>query len=209
VSQPLLEGRQMILPEGSRLKGVVLQVQPARRMKKPGQLRIAFRELVPPDGIQQKVEATLAAVQAGKNANVKLDSESGAEATNSKTRYAATALSLALAAASAHVDRDGDGTSPGARAAGGANGFKLVGMALGILVRSRPLGYTMGAYGAGISVYSHFIARGSEVVFPKNTAMEIALATRVENPPTTELAPSAGPGQLGTAEHSQKDGGTI
>jgi hypothetical protein len=170
LSQPLMEGRQMILPQGSRLKGVVLQVRPARRMKKTGQLRIAFRELVPPDGIQQKVEGTLAAVQAGKNANVKLDSESGAEATNS--------------------------TSPGARAAGGVNGFKLVGMALGILVRSRPLGYTMGAYGAGLSVYSHFIARGSEVVFPKNTAMEIALATRVENPPTTELAPDAGPGQF-------------
>jgi hypothetical protein len=73
-----------------------------------------------------------------------------------------------------------NGSGTGARVAGGANGFKLVGMALGLAVRSRALGYTMGAYGAGMSVYSHFIARGQEVVFPKNTAMEIGVGTRKE-----------------------------
>jgi hypothetical protein len=36
----------------------------------------------------------------------------------------------------------------------------------------------MGAYGAGMSVYSRFIARGHEVVFPKNTAMEIGIGRR-------------------------------
>jgi hypothetical protein len=194
LSQPLLDAGQLILPQGTRLKGVVLQAQPARHMKKNGQLRITFRELIPPDGVQQKVEATLAAVQAGKDANIKLDSESGAEATTSRTRYAATALSLALAAASAHVDHDGD-ASPGSRAAGGANGFKLVGMTLGLLVRSQPLGYAMGAYGAGVSVYSNFLARGHEVVFPKNTAMEIALATRAENPPKAKAGNAGGEGQ--------------
>jgi hypothetical protein len=187
LSQPLLDvEKHLILPQGSFLKGTVRQVQPARRMKKNGQLRIEFRELVPPDGVQQKVEATLEGVQAGKDANVKLDSEGGAEATTSKTRYLATGLSLALAAASMRTDNDVDhgvadnGGGTGARVAGGANGFKLVGMALGLAVRSRALGYTMGAYGAGMSVYSHFIARGTEVVFPKNTAMEIGVGTRKE-----------------------------
>ena len=74
------------------------------------------------------------------------------------------------------------------------NGFKLVGMALGLL-RSRPLGYTMGAYGAGVSVYTHFIAHGSEVVFPKNTAMEIALATRAQNSPRAAPEKAGGAGQ--------------
>ena len=148
--------------------------------------RINFQELVPPDGIEQKVEATLEGVQSGKDANVKLDSEGGAEATTSKTRYLATGVSLALAAASMRTDNDVDhgvadnGSGTGARVAGGANGFKLVGMALGLAVRSRALGYTMGAYGAGMSVYLHFIARGQEVVFPKNTAMEIGVGTRKE-----------------------------
>ena len=195
LSQPLLDGeKHLILPQGSLLKGTVRQVQPARRMKKNGQLRVEFRELVPPDGVEQKVEATLEGVQAGKNANVKLDSEGGAEATTSKTRYLATGLSLALAAASMHTDEDVDhgvatnGGGTGARVAGGANGFKLVGMALGLAVKSRALGYTMGAYGAGMSVYSHFIARGTEVVFPKNTAMEIGVGTRKEK--ATGTSPS-------------------
>ena len=66
----------------------------------------------------------------------------------------------------------------GPRIAGGANGFKLVGIVLGLAVQSRALGYAMGAYGAGISVYSNFIARGHEVVFPKNTLMEIGIGRR-------------------------------
>ena len=181
LSQPLMNGNDLVLPEGSRLKGLVLQAQPAGHRKKNGQLRITFRELVPPDGIEQKVEATLAGVQAGKDTNVKLDSEGGAEATTPKTRYVSTAVSVALAMASTHTDHDGDNNAPGARAAGGVNGFKLIGMTVGIFVRSQPLGYAMGAYGAGMSVYSNFLARGHEVVFPKNTAMEIDLGTRKQS----------------------------
>jgi hypothetical protein len=129
--------------------------------------------------VEQKVEATLAAVQASKDANVKLDAEGGAEATTARTRYLHTAVSLALTAASARQDPDEPGVgSPSARAAGGLNGFKLVGMLMGFAVKSRAFGYTMGAYGAANSVYSNFIARGRDVVFPKNTAVEIALAKR-------------------------------
>ena len=175
-----MDGDQLILPQGSRLKGTVKQAQPARRMKKNGQLRIAFSEVVPPDGIEQKVVSTLEGVQAGKNANVKLDSEGGAEATTSKTRYLGTAVSLGLAvlAASSGQDRDGDsGGSSGAT--GGLGGFKLVGMVVGAAVRSRAFGTTMGAYGAAASIYTHFMARGHEVEFPKNTAMQIGIGTRM------------------------------
>jgi hypothetical protein len=35
-------------------------------MKKNGQLRIRFQELIQPDGIQEKVEATLEGVQSAK-----------------------------------------------------------------------------------------------------------------------------------------------
>jgi hypothetical protein len=186
LSQPLLDGdHHLILPQGSRLTGTVSQVQPAHRLKKNGLLRIRFLELIKPDGIQEKVEATLEGVQSGKDANVKLDSEGGAEATTPKTRYLATAVSLTLAAAS--VSSGGSDVdngvaharaNTGAQVAGGVNGFKLLGMALGLAVHSRALGYTMGAYGAGMSVYSGFFARGHEVVFPKNTAMEIGIGQR-------------------------------
>jgi type IV secretory pathway VirB10-like protein len=191
LSQPLMDGDRLILPQGSRLKGAVKQALPARRMKKNGQLRIAFTELVPPDGVEEKVVSTLVGVQAGKDANVKLDSEGGAEATTSKSRYLGTAISLGLAvmAASSGQDHDGDGGS-NSGATGGLGGFKLVGLVVGAAARSRAFGTTMGAYGAAVSVYSHFIARGHEVVFPKNTAMEIGIGTRAAaTPPTREDAP--------------------
>jgi hypothetical protein len=179
LSQPLMDGDRLILPQGSRLKGTVKQAQPARRMKRNGQLRIAFSELVPPDGIEQKIVSTLQGVQAGKDANVKLDSEGGAEATTPKSRYLATTLSVGLAALS-------QGDDPSNQAAGGLGGFKVVGMVMGAAVRSRAFGATMGAYGAATSIYSHFIARGREVEFPKNTAMQIGIGTRV--PTATPLA---------------------
>src|SRR5450759_4241288 len=198
LSQPLMDGTRLILPQGSRLKGTVKQAQPARRMKKNGQLRIAFSELVPPDGIEQKVAATLEGVQAGKDANVKLDSEGGAEATTSKSRYLGTAVSLGLAMMSArggdNHDHDGGNNSG---AAGGLGGFKLVGMVMGAAVRSRAFGTTMGAYGAAVSVYSHFMARGREVEFPKNTAMQIGIGTRAATvtPPAQGEAPPAAPSE--------------
>jgi hypothetical protein len=178
-----MDGTNLILPEGSRLKGTVKQAAPARRMKKNGQLRIAFSEIIPPDGVEQKVVTTLEGVQAGKNANVKLDEEGGAEATTSKTRYLGTAISLGLAMASAgHGDHDHDAApgkgSGGNGVAGGLGGFKLVGMVVGALVHSRAFGTSMGAYGAAVSVYTNFMARGLEVEFPKNTAMQIGIGTR-------------------------------
>lgn len=204
LSQPLMDGERLILPQGSRLKGTVKQAAPARRMKKNGQLRIAFSELVPPDGVEQKVVSTLEGVQAGKGANVKLDSEGGAEATTSKSRYLATAVSLGLAmvAARGGDDHDHDGGNNNG-AAGGLGGFKLVGMVVGAVARSRAFGTTMGAYGAAVSVYSHFIARGREVVFPKNTAMQIGIGTRAATtaPPVQEGPAAAAPvGSSGTGD---------
>jgi hypothetical protein len=201
LSQPLMDGDRLILPQGSRLKGTVKQAQPARRMKKNGQLRIAFSELVPPDGIEQKIVSTLEGVQAGKDANVKLDSEGGAEATTSKSRYLGTAVSLGLAMLSAQEGGDRDGGKVhgdgGNAAAGGLGGFKLVGMILGAAVRSRAFGTTMGAYGAAVSVYTNFMARGHEVEFPKNTAMQIGVGTRAgtTTPPAPEAPPPAAPSE--------------
>ncbi len=201
LSQPLFDGKRLVLPEGSRLTGVVLQARPARRMKKNGQLRITFREIVPPDGIPQKVQATLEAVQAAKNANVKIDSEGGAEATNPKSRYLTTGLSLGLAAMASNQDSDANaarsasGDASG-RAAGGAGGFKLIGIALGIAVKNPMLGRAMGVYGASRTVYSNFMTRGREVIFPENTAMDIGVGQHATKsaavPDSNKIFASAG-----------------
>jgi hypothetical protein len=188
LSQPLLDGDRLILCEGSRLKGTVVQAKPARRWHHNGQLRIIFRELVPPDGVQQKVVASLESVQAGRDEHVKLDSEGGAEATSPKTRYVSTALTLALTTAAFRQHNDADDAAEGQSnngVAGGIAGFKLVGLVLGVAVKSQPVGMAMGAYGSARSVYSHFIAKGRDVTFAKNTPMEISLGAPRKPPLTT------------------------
>ena len=194
LSQPLFDGTRLILPQGSRLKGSVVQVRPARHLSRNGQLRMVFHELVLPDGVEQKVETTLEGIQAGKGQDVKLDSEGGAEANSPKTRYLATGISVALALASSQGgDHDapdgGAGGNTNGRIAGGAGGFKLVGLVMGAFVHSQPFGMAMGAYGASMSIYSHFIARGRDLVFPKNTAMEVAIGTHASAPPPTSPKP--------------------
>lgn len=186
LSKPLFDGNHLVLPQGTLLKGTVVQVRAARRLKRNGQLRMVFHELILPEGIEQKISASLEGIQADKGQDVKLDSEGGAEANSPKTRYLSTGISVALALASAHTDadaRNGDvGGNASNRAAGGAGGFKLVGVAMGLFVHSQPFGMAMGAYGASMSIYAHFISRGRDLIFPKNTAMEISIGPRVSAP---------------------------
>ena len=54
VSRPVFDGPHLILPQGSRLKGIVLEVQPVWLMKKNGQLGFAFHQLVPPRASSKK-----------------------------------------------------------------------------------------------------------------------------------------------------------
>jgi hypothetical protein len=184
VTKPLFDGSRLIVPEGSQLKGSVLQVRPARRMSHNGQLRPVFHQLALPDGIQQKVEASLAGVEAGKAQGLKLDAEGGAQATAPKGRYLDTAIAVTLAAASQGDDLLNAGE-------GGAGGFRLVGLAIGIAARSQPLGMAMGAFGASRSIYAHFLAPGRNVVLPKYTAMDITIGAR--QPSASSAAPAPSP----------------
>lgn len=189
ITQPLFDNGRLVVPEGSVLQGTVVQVQPARHLNKNGQLRVAFHELRLPDGVPQAIEANLESVEAGKSANVKLDSEGGAQATTPKKAYVSTAVEIGLAGLSG---ADDDLLN---RGSGGAGGYKLIGIALGLASRSRVLSASMGGYGAGMSLYAHFIARGRDVVFPKDTAMQIGLGLRDATPQTTPQSRPARSGE--------------
>jgi hypothetical protein len=171
LSQPLMANGKLLLPEGTLLKGTVVQVQPARHWKRNGKLRFVFRDLVLPNGVESKVEAMVQGVQSGVADKLHLDSEGGAETQTPKTRYLRTAISVGLAAAT-HEDEAFN------RAEGGAGGFKVVGIVIGAAVSSHPLAIAMGAFGASRSIYNNFIARGRDVVFPEFTTMQIAVDTR-------------------------------
>jgi hypothetical protein len=183
ITEPLVVSDHLILPEGSVIKGSVIEVAPARRLGRNGQLRILFREVAPPNGIEQKVETNLEGVAVAKGEHLKLDNEGGAEVTTPRTRYLTTGIQVMLAASQASPDRDaGQGGQSvgeaGGGAASGASGFKLVGMVVGIAAHSRVASAGFGSYGAAMSIYYHFLARGRDVVYPKDMAMVIGLGTR-------------------------------
>jgi hypothetical protein len=173
----------LILAEGSGIKGSVVQVAQARRLGRNGRLRILFHQVAPPNGIDQKVETNLEGVAVAKGEHLKLDAEGGAQVTTPRTRYLTTGIQVMLAASQASPDRDAgqggqSGGEIGGGAANGASGFKLVGMVVGIAANSRVVSAGFGSYGAAMSIYYHFLARGRDVVYPKDMAMLIGLGTR-------------------------------
>ena len=193
LSRPLFDGDRLILPQGSLLEGTVIQVQPARHPGRNGQLRIAFHELRLDTGVETKVQATLAGVEAQKEQNLKLDSEGGARSRSSNTRFLTTGIVVALAGFASIGDSGGGDLAHST--AGGAAGYKLIGIAVGLATRSQPVGMAFGIFGATRSIYTNFIARGHEVVFPKNTAMAISVGTRAPTPPNPPGPDTAQPPQ--------------
>jgi hypothetical protein len=194
-TQPLMVSDHLILPVGSVIKGSVIQVQPARRLGRNGQLRILFHQVTPPDGVEQKVQASLEGVAVAKGEHLKLDAEGGAQVTTPRTRYLTTGIAVALGVTGTSGDRDagapgqslGEAGKAGAR---GASGFRLIGAMLTIAVHSRVVSGGFGMYGAATSVYYHFLARGRDVVYPKDMAMIIGLGTR-DSKPKAPVAPAS------------------
>lgn len=192
VSQPVFSAKNLlILPEGTRLEGTVTEAVPARRLGRNGKLRFMFRQIKLPAGAPHRVEATLQGVESASGARLKLDAEGGAHAVTPKTNYIAPAIDVVLAAGSLDgLDphrRLHPGFTQGPDVAGGAvrggAGFGLIGSLIGLAARYRPVSAVFAFYGAGWSVYSHIVARGTNVVFSKDTPMEILFGTH-EGPPS-------------------------
>jgi hypothetical protein len=179
LSQPLIDQGRLILPAGTRLRGTVLQVQPARRLHRNGQLRISFREVILPNGTVQTVDTRLQGIQSDSADNAQLDSEGGTKSTDSKTRYLSTGASVGLALIGSGGRDDVGDASP---AAGGATGLKLIGLVVGLTFRSHTYGILMSAYGGGRSIYNNFLGMGRNIVFPKDTVMEIGFGNRTSLP---------------------------
>lgn len=187
LSQPLVDQARLILPAGTRLRGSVLQARSARYLHRNGQLRIVFREVILPNGVVQSVDTRLEGIQSDSADNAQLDSEGGTKSTASKTRYLSTGASVGLALIGSGGRKDVGDASP---TAGGATGFKLIGLVVGIAFRSHTYGILMSAYGGSRSIYNNFLGKGREIVFPKDTAMEIGFGNRTSLP-----MPGVNPGE--------------
>ncbi len=189
VCRPLFSPEnKIVLPVGTRLSGAVTLVRGARYFHRGGQLRFNFDKIDLPENLAHaagrevltmKTAAALsAAEQAGKTA-IKIDSEGGVQATEPKTRLIAPVISVLIAAKSMDNDSERVGThegNAGGRALGGASGFGLAGALAA--QSSKGLGTALGFYGMGWSVYSNIIARGGEVDFGNNAAIDIRFGSR-------------------------------
>jgi hypothetical protein len=177
VSKPLFDGDRLILPQGTLLNGSVLQVRPARRLKHNGELRIAFHQLELPNGSTFRVDTTIEGIQAGTSET--LDSEGAAKATNPKSRYINTGIAVSLAIVGSGGKND---VGNAGHAAGGATAFKLVGIVVGLAVRSHTFTILMSAYGGSRSIYVNFFGPGTNIAFPRDTTMEIGFGSRSQAP---------------------------
>jgi type IV secretory pathway VirB10-like protein len=180
LTEPLFsEDHRLLLPADSRLIGRVLEAKPARRLHRNGELRIIFEHVELPGGNLQSLQGTLEGIEVDRAAHLKLDEEGGAHATDSATRYLSTALAVLVAAAAAHPEVEHgsieQADDPAVRAGAGASGFGLVGTVVGLASKSNAVSIVFSAYGASASIYTNFIARGHNVVLPKNAPLEIGL----------------------------------
>jgi hypothetical protein len=171
VAEPVFNAdHSLAVPEGSLLIGEITQTKPARSFGRKGKLRFRFRELKLPGGFSQPVQGTLAGVDANKAEDLQIDSEGGIQQRSQNKVIVPLVLTLLAGRAF-----DDDGSQLG-HSAVASNGFGIVGRVVGIVASSRNVAAGIGIYGAALSFYDLWIARGHDVVFVKNTRIEVTTA---------------------------------
>lgn len=186
VTRPVFSAdHALLIPEGSRLHGEVVEAQPARRFHRAGKVLFVFRQVEPAGGAVQSAQGYLEQVEGDSESHLALDSEGAIRASSPQARFIFPAMAATVAGLSFHQDFNAQGIPDrdmGGRAESGAVGLGLIGTV--VAQASRTLASSIAIVGAGMSVYSTFIARGKEVVLPANTPLRISLGSR-------EAAPAA------------------
>lgn len=191
LSAPLLSpDHKLVLPEGTRLAGKVTMTHRARWFHRGGQLRFNFEDIKLPEGIQRPELARapvsfqtlgfLRDAEPNGKTQMKVDEEGGVKATESKTRFLAPVLAAFVASRAADNDINKTTGAPypnnAGHTLGGAFGFGLFGAAA---ARCSPnFARAFGFYGLGWSVFRNVVARGQEVEFQRNAAIEIRFGAR-------------------------------
>jgi len=168
VVEPVFDrDRQLVVPQGATLIGKVSSARPARSFGRNGKLRFTFQQVRFPEGFGRPVEGALAGAATEEAQDLTLDAE-GAVTPRDKSSAVRPLLLTVLAGRA--LDNDGNMRAQTGIA---SNGFGLVGRILGFAGGSRDLAAGIGFYAAGLSFYENFLRSGRNVVFPKNTRIEI------------------------------------
>ncbi len=159
--------RQLVVPQGSKLVGKVSAAQAARSFGRNGKLRFTFHQVQFPEGYNRDVEGALAGAATAKSQNLSLDAEGTITPRNQSSVIAPLLLTVLAGRA---LDEDGNLT---AQTGVASNGFGLVGRIVGIAAGNRNLAAGIGYYAAALSLYDNFLHSGRDVVFPRDTRIEI------------------------------------
>ncbi len=173
VAEPVFNAdHALVVPEGSLLVGEITQAKPARSFARQGKLRFHFKQLRFPTGFSLPVEGSLTGADSNKSANLQIDPEGGV-APQAQNRIVAPLILTFLAGRA--FDSDESRTFNHAVA---SNGLGLAGRIVGMAIGSRNVAAGIGFYGAALSFYDLWLARGHNVVFPKETRIEITTRPR-------------------------------
>ncbi len=177
LAKPLFDAdnQHLLLPEGTRVTGSVLQVKPAAWFSRNGKLRFTFRKIDLPQGSEPvQVHGQMTAAEADKSQNLSIDQEGGARAKADKGKVLAPLTLGILAAAS--MDKDGEHAV--VKNGVVSNGFGIIARVITMATANINVASGFAYFALGKSVYRRWIAKGHEVDFPKDTRIEIDLSER-------------------------------
>jgi hypothetical protein len=162
---------KLLLPEGTHLIGSVVEAKPAGMFGHNGSLRFTFRKAELPAGDERVVHGRVIAAESVRSDRVQIDNEGQVKA-NGSSRFLAPITLGSLAAVS-------DSTGAGlVKEAMTSNGLDLLTRVVGTAAGNGGLISGFAYYEVGKVVFDTWIARGHDVVFAKNTRLEIELAQR-------------------------------
>ena len=170
----------LLIPEGTRLIGEVVNAQKARFWHRNGKLLFTFRQIQVPAAQPQSMQGYLEGVEADWSAHLTLDSEGAAQPAQLKSRLIFPIIAATVAGLSFHQDYNAQGVpdlDSAGRAESGAVGLGLIGTVLAQIGPRREAS-AIAILGAACSIYSTFIARGQDVVLPAGTPVTVSVGAR-------------------------------
>jgi hypothetical protein len=170
VVEPVLDkDGQLVVPQGSVLVGRVSEAKAARTLGRNGKLRFNFQQVRFPEGtgLARSVQGSLAGATTESQHGLEMDAEGTITPKNQSSVIAPLLLTVLAGRA---LDEDGNLT---AQTGVASNGFGFVGRFVGIAAGNRNIAAGIGYYAAALSTYENFLRPGRDVIFPKDTRIEI------------------------------------
>jgi hypothetical protein len=169
VVEPVYDGeKHLVVPEGAELVGKVTKAKAARSLGRNGSLRFSFQQLKFPKGYRRQVEGELGGAATNMTQDLKLDAEG---TVTPRSQQSAVQPLLLVFLATRAMDYDDPDVAMQSGVA--SNGFGIVGRIVGTAAGNRSLAAGIGMYAAALSFSNNFLRHGRDVVFPKDTRIEI------------------------------------